>query len=304
MTIKAPPTLEDEEQQQEEKTSGEVLLRDESDEIIDNLKEQLQALQGQLAKFNDKKPPETSKSPESSEIETRLQAGLTPHIASRLQIPAEELSQRLERLMDKVSEPELRDELEKSHDTALFLYDTFKRISEKHEDLTQSLTDESLVMDGGTFVGQLQESMNQHNLPVQVQEKGALPERMLLPPRSVITVLTTLTNLAVDLFGHAAQLQLSCPGLESANPGDTMGLWLRISSDRALPGMDDEEEVTSLAIRSGVRSHAVVDLLYVEKIIEMRGGSLGFHRKAGKTHGFEVMIPVTVLEKDARVETS
>ena len=40
-----------------------------------------------------------------------------------------------------------------------------------------------------------------------------------------------------------------------------------------------------------------MDLLYVEKIIEMRGGSLDFLRRKDRVCGFTVHIPITLLKK-------
>lgn len=296
MSSKVPPTLETQDERQEEaeeQTGPEVLLRDESDEIIDHLKSQLNNLQQQLQRYKRTDRDRPGGEGEGGWREA-WQAGLTPHIASRLQMPAEELTARLERLVDEVGEPHLRDELEKSRDTAFFLFDTFRRISEKHDQLTESLTADTLVVAAEELRARFEQALEERELPVTVATRSPLPARMMLSPQSLLTVLTTLADLAVDLFGGATRLELSCP--EPGEGGERRAeLSLRVTSERAWEGLEHEAEVTTVAIRHGMRSHAVVDLLYVEKIIEMRGGSLGFFRQGGRVHGFEVAVPVTVL---------
>ena len=69
---------------------------------------------------------------------------------------------------------------------------------------------------------------------------------------------------------------------------------LSLVCERSLPKMDHGEAVSAAIIRSGVRSRSVVDLLYVEKIIEMRGGKLEFLRMGDEVNGFKVSLPVSV----------
>ncbi|NIR98355.1 MAG: hypothetical protein GWO39_10130, partial [Gammaproteobacteria bacterium] len=72
---------------------ADLVLRDESDEIIDNLKQQLSTLQKELERF------QGGADAAGATERAGLEAGLAPHIASRLQMPADELSGRLERLL-------------------------------------------------------------------------------------------------------------------------------------------------------------------------------------------------------------
>ncbi len=127
---------------------------------------------------------------------------------------------------------------------------------------------------------------------MRVEAGAQLPERITLPPSSVITVLATLAGLAGDIFGKPGSAVVSCPEWE-ADPAVTEGsLLLCMRCEAALPSVEAEEAVSAAIIRSGVRSRAVVDLLYVEKIIEMRGGRLEFMREGEQVNGFAVHLPV------------
>ncbi|MDH4247125.1 MAG: hypothetical protein OEW39_04850 [Deltaproteobacteria bacterium] len=281
MSGKASSITENTEKRRKDGGKDEVLLRDESDEIIDTLKTQLKSLQNQLAhtrRTNEKSPPQ--------ELRSRFQAELTPHIASRLQMPAEELTQRLERLITQVEEPEIRDELEQCRDTAYFLFDTFRRISEKHEVLTDSLTAEVHTVGSEQFRRLLDDALRERGLAVSLLHREPMPETLTLSQQSVLTVLITLSGLAVEMFGPGVTLELS-----SLSRGDALRLVIR--GEGSIEGLHKGDPLSSAAIRTGLRSAAVVDLLYVEKIVEMRGGMLGFFRRGDRTQGFELTLPIS-----------
>jgi hypothetical protein len=302
MSSKSPPVLESKDERKQDAPASPVLLRDESDDIIDNLKSQLGALQKQLVRYRRteraragrERPPEGETGPGLRED---FQAALTPHLAERLSLPAEELTARLDRLIERAGDSELREDLQRSRDTAFFLFDTFRRIGEQHELLTQTLTADTLVIETEDFLRRLSGAMGERKLPARVEVQGALPGRLRLAPQSVITVLATLANLAVDIFREPIRLELSCP--EGPEGGDPAPLCLRVISEKPWPGPAQEGELSSVAIRAGVRSPAVVDLLYVEKILEMRGGGLGFFLREGRAHGFEALLPLAPLEGEA-----
>jgi hypothetical protein len=284
------------ERAEEERAEAGLVLRDESDAIIDNLKQQLGALQAQLNRY--KTPGAGGGTIRRDDGERQaLDFGLTPHIASRLQIPAVELTARLDRLIEQVQDPALRAELEQCRDTAFFLSDTFQRIGEQHQALTDSLTADALVMDARSFCERLESSLRQRSLAVRVETVSALPAQLRLSPQSAITVLMTLAELAGDLFGRTERLTVACPRLEDAEEGADTFLQLQISGGESWGDVAEGEAVSAVAIRSGARSRAVVDLLYVEKIIEMRGGSLDFLRRNQRVCGFTVHIPITLLKK-------
>jgi len=283
MSKKASLTTENTEKRQKGGGEEEVLLRDESDEIIDNLKNQLRSLQQQLDhKGNGKKkesPPD---------FRVRFQAELTPHIASRLQMPAEELTERLERLITQVEEPEIRGELEHCRDTAYFLFDTFRRISEKHEALTDSLTAEVTRVDTVEFRRLLEDALRDRGLAVSLLHREPMPDTLSLSQQSVLTVLITLSGLTVEMFGPGVTMELS-----SVARGEALRLVIR--GDGRVEGLRRGDPLSSAAIRTGMRSAAVVDLLYVEKIVEMRGGTLGFFRRGDSTQGFELTLPISPM---------
>jgi len=286
-------------------TDAELVLRDESDEIIDNLKQELGALQAQLNRYKTGGTGAAGAGGAGGgtvrlEDERRaLDFGLTPHIASRLQIPAEELTERLERLIAQVQDPAVRAELEACRDTSYFLSETFLRIAEQHQALTDSLTADALVMDARSFCERLESALQQRSLGVRVEAASPLPAQLRLSPLSAITVLITLTELAVSLFGGSERITVACPRLDDAEEGADTFLQLQITGGKAWKDVPEGEAVSAAAIRSGARSRAVVDLLYVEKIIEMRGGSLDFLRRNQRVTGFTVHLPITLLKKPA-----
>ncbi|NIP73428.1 MAG: hypothetical protein GWO16_10550, partial [Gammaproteobacteria bacterium] len=88
-----PPADQSQEERVRAARDADLVLRDESDEIIDNLKQQLSTLQKELERF------QGGADAAGATERAGLEAGLAPHIASRLQMPADELSGRLERLL-------------------------------------------------------------------------------------------------------------------------------------------------------------------------------------------------------------
>ncbi len=296
MSTKSPPISEAQQQRSDALASDEVVLPDESDAIIANLKDQLQSLQRQLDQHrSDGQGPPRLAGGEPSPGSV-LDGGMTMRIASRLKIPAEELTDRLERLIEQITDPELKAELIHCRETAFFLFDTFQHINEKHEELTQSLTAEYLEMDREEFLGRLEASLHDRNLPVTVEGDPSLPGQIGLPPTSVITILATLAGLAVDIFDRPGTAKVSCPDWDpKAGPGEGT-LELRLVCERSLPPMERDEAVSAAIIRSGVRSRSVVDLLYVEKIIEMRGGRLEFLHSGDRVNGFKVSLPISVSQ--------
>jgi len=289
MSNKTSSPVKSTENRQSSTPGQEVLLRDESDEIIDTLKNQLQSLQRQL----DDSRKDSSKDPQEK-LRSRWHSELTPHIASRLQMPAEELTERLERLIDQVDEPELKGELEHCRETAFFLFDTFRRIGEKHDDLTESLTAEVRTVKTVEFQRLLDEALKERGLPVSTLLKEPLPEELELSQQSLITVLITLSSLAAAIFGENITLEISDA---DKGRGSLERIRLVIRSQNSLDSLKKGEALSSLAIRSGLNSTAVVDLLYVEKIIEMRGGLLGFFTQGQRTNGFDVTLPVGTTGK-------
>lgn len=301
MSSKSPPIKASQEKRKKEPRPREVVLRDESDAIIDTLKRRLESLQRQMARYQgDKAGRAADREAQGGTLDIKL----TPHIASRMEIPAEELGARLQRLIGQIADPELKSELEHCRETAFFLFDTFRRIREKHEDLIGSLTADSLVMKATEFSRRLETSLHERRLPVQVSSVSPLPHRLALSPQSVITVLATLADLAVAICGQPSQIAISCPELDAAVEGEETRLCLQITSNQAWRGIEGQEAISSVAIRSRIRSSAIVDLLYVEKIIEVRGGSLQFFKRQGQVYGFEVFIPITLLERDEPAETA
>ena len=294
MSTKLPSIKDTQQQRSDALGGGEVVLPDESDAIIANLKDQLNSLQRQLHQSRPEGQGPLSPDGSPPPAGSALDGGMTMRIASRLKIPAEELTARLERLIEQITDPELKAELIQCRETAFFLFDSFRHINEKHEELTQSLTAEFQEIDRKEFLGRLEASLHDRNLPVTVEGDPSLPNTIGLPPSSVITILATLAGLAVDIFDRPGTARVSCPDWEAKKGSGEGTLELRLTCERSLPKMEYGEAVSAAIIRSGVRSRSVVDLLYVEKIIEMRGGKLEFLRNGDQVNGFKVSLPVSV----------
>lgn len=269
-----------------------VVLRDESDDIIDNLKSQLSSLQSQLDAYKtvERAPGASGAGDGGQELLNSWNATLTPHLASRLQLPAEELTHRLDRLIEQVGEPELREELERCRDLAFFFYETFHKISNNHRLLTESLTAPKVEVELADFCRLLEHPLPQQGTPVSVHRQPGLPRRMTFASRSAVTVVKALAELAATLFGKELQIEVGHAAPEAAGP-ETVELTLRVYTDAGGTEADAGEEVSVFAMRRGITAKTVVDLLYVEKIIELQGGSFSFDRRGGKVHGFVVRLP-------------
>lgn len=271
-------------------TGGSVVLRDESDEIIDNLKSQLSSLQSQLNSYKSADQKSGGGEKGQRELISSWNASLTPHLASRLQVPAEELTQRLDRLIDQVGDPELRAELERCRELAFFFYETFHKISNNHRLLTESLTDPKAEVEMADFCRLLENPLAQQGTPVPVNRLAGTPRRMTFSSRSAVTVVKALAELAATLFDKSLQIEVGHLPLGEEG-ADTAELTLRVYSDGGGAEAEAGEEVSVFAMRRGITANTVVDLLYVEKIIELQGGSFAFDRRGGKVHGFLVRLP-------------
>lgn len=280
-----------------------VVLRDESDEIIDNLKSQLSSLQSQLDAYKTTggAPGTAGAGAGGQKLLNSLNATLTPHLASRLQLPAEELTHRLDRLIEQVEEPELREELERCRDLAFFFYETFHKISNNHRLLTESLTAPKAEVEMADFCRLLEHPLSEQGTPVPVHRQPGIPRRMTFASRSAVTVVKALAELAATLFGKDLQIEVghaspkasdqAASDSEPAAGPKVAQLTLRVYTDAGGTEANAGEEISVFAMRRGITANTVVDLLYVEKIIELQGGSFSFDRRGDKVHGFVVHLP-------------
>lgn len=281
------PDLEQDLQEKQEESAAveEVVLRDESDEIIDNLKLKLAALQNRLAQ---------AQQPLSPEPQPARDVGfeLAPLLAQRLEAPGADLGNRLEKLIGEVRDPQLRAELEKCRETASFLFHTFRRITLNHQMLADTLQAAPEAIETAAFLEQLRETMVQRGRDTPVIGGDGLPSRLKLAAAPLTVILGTLTDLAFDVFGRADRLEIGADASEVEGGAAHLRVTFDIVSDTPWEGMEDATEVAAIAFRAGVRTHSVVDLLYVEKMISLQGGSLSFYRQEDHVYGFEVVLPV------------
>lgn len=277
---------------------GDVVLRDESDEIIDNLKSQLSSLQTQLDGYKSaERQPRAGGAEEDGALVGQWNAQLAPHLASRLQLPAQELTDRLDRLIDQVGDAELREELERCRDLAYFFYETFQKISTNHRMLTESLTAPKVEVEMADFCRLLEHPLPRQGTPVPVHKRPGTPRRMTFASRSAVTVVNALAELATVLFDKELEIEVGHTPPEGESQGEAPGggqLTLRVYTDAGGTAADAGDEVSVFAMRRGITANTVVDLLYVEKIIELQGGSFEFDRRGDKVHGFSVRLPCEV----------
>ena len=277
---------------QEVLAAEDVVLRDESDEIIDNLKSQLRSLQGQLDAYKSTETGAGGGEPPEEEIVQAWSTGLAPHLASKLQFPAEELTGRLERLIDQVDDSDLRHELERCRDLAYFLFETFRRIGSTHRLLTESLTAPRVTVETTEFCKVMETISPAAGASLPVNQESTLPTRIHFASRSAVTVMKALAELATAIFGKDLRLSVGNLAPGEAGPGEPGYLTLQLYSENSWSDVPEGDDVSMFAMRQGITANTIVDLLYVEKIIEIQGGDFAFHRSGGKVYGFRLRFPI------------
>ncbi len=281
----------------------EVVLRDESDEIIDNLKSQLGELQSQLDGYRSAERERSAGAGggsggdgQNEELLAAWNASLAPHLASRLREPAEELTSRLDRLIEQAGDPELRRELERCRELAYFFYETFQRISDNHQLLTESLTAPPTEMEVAEFCRLIEHTLPNSETPLPVEKLPGAPRRVVFSSRAGVSVIRALVGLAATLFGKELRIQVGAAGVTKGGE-EARFLQFRIFSESAGAEAGKDEEVSTFAMRRGINANTVVDLLYVEKIVELQDGLFSFYRREGKVFGFDVRLPYTSVEE-------
>lgn len=296
---KESPELVEKAVETEQAAAEELVLRDESDEIIDTLKSQLKSLKTQLDAYKTADsggpgPPQPAGG-EQEELMKAWNAGLAPHLATRLQMPTEELTARLDRLIEQADEPELRQELERCRDLAYFLFETFRKISSSHRLLTESLTAPKEKVEMAEFGRMLERALPPTAAAPKVRLAPELPEHIVFTSRSANTIMKALAELAMTLFGKELHIDVGLIPPGEKGPGEPGYLRFRLAGETswADPAREQgrEQEVAAFAMKRGITANTVVDLLYVEKIIELQGGDFSFHREKGRVHGFELFLP-------------
>jgi len=263
-----------------------VTLRDESDQIIDDLKFQLSSLQGQLADYQAKGSQDAAQAKLEAQ-QNQWNRELTPRITQRMELPAQELTHRLERLILQVSDPELKAELMRCRETADYLFQTFRQITHNHRILTESLTLKREQVASDALLADLHRELQSVALDCPITLHADLPGRLDIVPQAAVTLVRILSQVARELMGEGTHLILAVEEVA----GETklaMNLhcqwnWIR---GKVL------EDVSAVVFKPGVTPSLVVDWLYMEKIIELQQGDLGFLRENGQVAGFCIRIPL------------
>ncbi|MDH4121642.1 MAG: hypothetical protein OEV94_08070 [Deltaproteobacteria bacterium] len=280
--------------QEEEAESVGVTLPDESDRIIHDLKSRLSHLQGQLAVFQQKERL-TSPDPETARQERdnlQWNQNLAGKISHRMQMPAQELTARLERLIRQVADPDIRAELERCRETAFHLFDTFRQLTRNHRLLSDSLTLRKEEIGGEELGRRLAEELGKAGMTVPVEGGAQLPANMWMVPMAALAAARILALVAADLKGSGIGIGLSLadPPSEDSESGLR---WLDITIRCQWNWSESKggQDVGSVVFKPGVNAGSVVDWLYLEKIVELQGGAVSFHREAGRAAGFSVRLP-------------
>ncbi|HEX7926419.1 MAG TPA: hypothetical protein VF678_02440, partial [bacterium] len=196
-----------------------------------------------------------------------------------------DLTERLGKLIDQVSDPDVRRELEHCRDTASLLYSTFRRIQDNHELLTESLRAEKMTVAVDAFCRDIEKALAKGGYEMPTFEGAKKGMKLNIAASAACAVVATLAELVTTLFGPPVLTRVDFTGV------DASGIFrLQIATPRPWQGVEGDQ-VSELVFRSGVRAHSIVDLLYVEKIAELQGASVRYLREGGVVHGLEVTWP-------------
>ena len=275
-----------------------LVLPDESDGIIEDLKSQLQSLQGELAQYRQEEtagsgdasiPPRAAPTT-TGETPDDWDATFAPRIVSRLQGPTEELTARLERLIEQVQDPDLRQELEHCQQTAFYLFDTFRQVSDNHHALMASLSDEEPMLEPAVFAEAVRSELATAATGAKVEDALA-PESGGLP-HSALVVVKTLARVALQLIGEVESVRI-----ESDEVG---GICVTLACSASRDGLEQVESPSQVVFKPGVSAITVVDWLYMEKIVELRGGAVTLHHIDKRAAGFQIRLPGAPDARGAR----
>jgi len=284
-------------------TPGEVVLPDESDRIIADLRSQLRSLQSQLSVYQkDQRGSALPAAEGAGAGPPAAEAGhppraqwsdeWAPQVADRLRAPAHDLTERLERVIAQVQDPALRDELEHCLQTAFYLFATFRHISENHRLLLESLEQDR----GRIGIAALREALQAE---LAAQGSAAIPDvaghsgdQDLSLAAATPAVAATVARIAAELIGQVIRVTVeSESGRSPRAPRGTVCITVACAgARRELNALDNAAQ---LIFKPGVSAVTVVDWLYMEKIVELQGGTLRLYHRGDRTAGFQLRLPAS-----------
>jgi hypothetical protein len=280
----------------------ELVLPDESDRIIADLRHQLSSLQEQLSRYEQSGPRPATPSSAGTGGELATAPGArsadrswsdewAPQVADRLRAPAQDLTARLERVIEQVQDASLRAELEHCLQTAFYLFSTFRHISDNHRVLLESLEPERPRISVETLRSALQaELVSQGNSTVP-DVAGGWPAPGPSLSASAPAVAATVARIASELIGQVIRVTLESENVQRpSTSGDTV--LVTIACAGANPELVALDNAAQLIYRPEVSAVTVVDWLYMEKIVELQGGTLRLYHRGDRAAGFQLRLPV------------
>ena len=282
-----------------DKPREELVLPDESDQIISDLRSQLRSLQDELEVYKHEDPTTAGGAGIPGEPPPGGAAGavpelqwrddFAPHVVARLQGPAEELTARLERVIAQVEDPALREELERCRQTAFYLFDTFRQIGDHHRLLLESIAEDHDRISMATLRAGLEAELAALGADVPLEFGEGLPEDAAAISATVPLIGKTVARIATQLIGALIRVEVAREVSSNGPTGDAICMTITCAGQRE--GLDAVQDASQIVFSPGVSAITVVDWLYMEKIVELQGGSLTLYHEQGKARGFRVRLP-------------
>jgi hypothetical protein len=278
----------------------ELVIPDESDRIIADLRAQLHTLQEQLALYR-RADGEPASAAQSGRLPAsgagKGGAGLTwsdewaPGVAARLREPAQDLTARLERLIEQAQDPALRRELEHCLETAFYLFATLRHIGDNHRLLLESLEEGRARCALDALREGLQAELAVQGTSITPETAGSVPGRPAQVPQCLVSVAAKVARIAAELIGQVIRVTIAYERAPAGGtPGDGICITIACAGTREeLIAMDNASQ---LVFKPDVSAITVVDWLYMEKIVDLQGGSLRLYHRGDRAAGFQVRIPV------------
>ncbi len=245
------------------------MLKDEADTIIDNLKRQLDALQHQLT---------TRSQTDSTTTSTQQQQWrqeLTPQVAGRLGENAAVLASRLASVAKNLN-PALREEIVSCQTQAVQLQQSLSGIASRHQVLTDNLSSKESLVSVSAITEKLSvvvKASCSRSIPVRTAN---LPDVLRISPACLLTITSALSVFASQIFTELTEILLQ-PAASNKPPA----LEIILQGLKTTP-QKNTSDVVSAALDQSPPSTNLLDILYVDKILAMRGGSMGFASPANK----------------------
>ena len=249
-----------------------MILRDEADAIIDNLKSQLDALQHQLStQARGALLPKISK----EELQQKQwQKSLTPKVAGRLGEQASQLADNLAKVAQTVPDIALQEKIKGCQTQATQLNHALSGIESCYQVLEERLSSKGSLVSVPALAEQLAaviKASSKNDVPIRTNN---LPETLRLSPACLLTIISALAVLVQEMFKGLAEITLQPAHPSTPNTLEIILIGLKPASQN--------KDVLTATLAQATPSKVLLDILYVDKILDMRGGSMGFTNDAKK----------------------